>query len=283
VTTPKRALALLVAAIAAGMIAAAAYAVSTGLPNDDLKVLSGAEIVCMAVLVLPWFTVYASRAAGRFGAGDVAGGAWRALAAASVLLVLGQLAAYLPSAIDLGELKSAIVVAGQLLPAAFRVVLCWALWRVRRAYRGTGLHFHLKPVDYAAAVAVAAIALVLVANREVLSAYWEVDASFGDSARAVMMAALVGNFVLYAAVFASSLAMSRYAAQMGGGLVARAWSGVALYGFLQPVHTLVISMLLPIYGPIAAVAFDNFIVLAAFSALAFGPIYQVEAAEVSRS
>jgi hypothetical protein len=57
---------------------------------------------------------------------------------------------------------------------------------------------------------------------------------------------------------------------------------VALYGLLQTLHAFTIAMLLPTYGPLAAIAFDNFIILCAFAALAFGPIYQVEAAEVSR-
>ena len=82
----------------------------------------------------------------------MAGGAWRSLAVGSVLLALGQLAAYLPAVLDLGGGEAAVLVAGQALPAAFRVVLCWALWRVRRAYLETGLHFHLKPVDYAALI-----------------------------------------------------------------------------------------------------------------------------------
>jgi hypothetical protein len=283
VTGAKRALGVLVATIAVAMVAAAGYAVSTGLSREALAMLHGIEIVCMAVLVLPWFTVYASRAAARFGRGDVAGKAWGALAAASVLLVLGQLAAYVPAALDLGGIEAAVVVAGQLLPAAFRVVLCWALWRVRRAYRDTGLHFHLKPVDYAASAVVAVVAVVLITRHEVLFQYWAEGSNFGDTARTIMTAALVFNFVLYVLVFASSLAMSRYAAQMGGGLVARAWRGVALYGLLQPLHVFVISSLSPVYGPIAAVAFDNFIVLAAFAALAFGPMYQVEATDVGRS
>lgn len=282
-TGPKRALGALVATIAAAMVVAAGYAVSTGLSRKDLSTLHGIEITCMAVLVLPWFAVYASQAAARFGPGDVAGKAWGALAAASVLLTLGQLAAYVPAALDLGGVEGAFIIAGQLLPAAFRLVLCWALWRVRRAYRETGLHFHLTPVDYAASIAVAVVAMVLISRREVLFQYWSGDSNFGDTARTIMTAALIFNFVLYVAVFASSLAMSRYTAQMGGGLVARAWRGVALYGLLQPLHVFLISILLPAYGPIAAVAFDNFIVLAAFAALAFGPMYQVEAADVGRS
>lgn len=278
---PKRALSAVVVTIAVAMIAAAVYSATANLSRDALSAIHGVEIVVMAVLVLPWFTVYANRAAACFGRLDAVGAAWSALAIGSVLLLLGQLAAYIPAALDLGRVEAYLAIAGQFMPAVFRLVLCWALWRVRRAYRETGIDFHLKPVDYIASVAVTAIALVLISRREILFAYWSANSDFDEAARVVMTAAQVFNFLLYAAVFASSMAMSRYAMQMGGGLVARAWGGVALYGLLQAVHAFVISVLWPLYGPIAAIAFDNFIVLAAFAALAYGPICQVEAADVT--
>jgi len=71
--------------------------------------------------------------------------------------------------------------------------------------------------------------------------------------------------------------------QMGGGLVARAWGGVAAYGLLQVLHVVVIATLYDTAGPMISLALDNFIVLAAFGSLAMGPIFQVEAAEVRRS
>jgi hypothetical protein len=282
VSVPKRVLAALVVIVAAHMVGAAVYSVSAGLSREALSALSGAEILAMAALVLPWFTVYAARAARRFSPGEAAAGAWRVLAAASVLLLLGQIAAYVPSVFDLGRAEPVIVIFGQVMPAAFRVALCWALWRMRRAYRETGLHFHLKATDTIVALVVAAVAVVLISRREILFAYWTANAEMGETSGYVMTAAQVFNFLLYPAVFYTSLAMSRFAVQMGGGLVARAWGGVALYGLLQPLHAFAIALLWPVYGPIAAVAFDNFIVLCAFAALAFGPIYQVEATEVSR-
>lgn len=280
---PKRVLAAFAMVVAAGTAATAGYSMTAGLSRSALGALGGAEIVAMAVLVLPWFTVYAWRAARRFAPGEAAATAWNALAAASVLLLLGQIAAYLPPALDLGGLEAPLVVAGQLLPAAFRVVLCWALWRVRRAYCETGIDFHLTPADYVASAAVTAAAAFLLTRTDVLFAYWTANADFAETARPAMLTAQVVNFLLYPAVFYSSLAMSRYAMQMGGGLVARAWCCVALYGLLQTLHAFAIAALLPRYGPLVAVTFDNFIVLGAFVALAFGPIYQVEATEVDRA
>lgn len=276
-------LAGVVALAATAMAVAAVLALSGALSRESVVALNGAEIVAAALLVLPWFAAYAWRAAGRFSPGDAAERAWRALGCASALLLAGQVCSYLPAALDLGAAEPWLLIAGQVLPAAFRVVLCWALWRMRSAYLATGIHFRLRPFDYAAAAAVAALAVVLVVRRDVLFDYWSADTAFTAATRAAMTWAQVFNFFLYPLVFASSLAMSRYAAEMGGGLVSRAWRCVAAYGLLQPMHAFAVSLLWPTFGPLAAVVFDNFIVLAAFTCLAVGPMFQVEAAEVSRS
>ncbi len=280
---PKTVLAGVVSACGCAMVAVAVAAGVSGTSREGLSVTSGLEIVVVALVVLPWFTVYANRAAGRFSAHEEAGKSWRALSYASVLLIAGQIAAYAPAAFDLGSAEPPISILGQVLPAIFRIALCWALWRIRNAYRGTGIDFRLKPQDYAATAGVVALAAFLIFRRDVLFDYWSADSEFTALARGAMTASQVLNFVLYPAVFYASLAMSRYAVQMGGGLIARAWLGVALYGLLQPLHAFVISLTWPVFGPMASVAFDNFVVLGAYSALAFGPIFQLEATEVSRS
>lgn len=281
-TEPRRLLGWLVASIAAAMAAAAAYSLAAPLPPEELNALAGFEVVAMAVLVLPWFAVFARRAAVCFTSEQAAARAWGVLAAASVLLLAGQIGAYLPAAVDLGGAETVLVILGQLLPAAFRVALCWALWRMRNAYRATGLDFHLTGLEYGLSAAVALVALFLVSRTDVLFDYWTTGSDLSQLAVSFATGLQVFNFLLYAAVFFVSISITRYAVQMGGGLVARAWGGVALYGLLQPLHAFIIALFWPVYGPILAVAFDNFIVLCAFAALAFGAIYQVEAADVSR-
>lgn len=278
-----RVLASVVALLAAAMVAAAALAVTRGLSQPAFAALAGVEIVVMAILVLPWFTIYARRAADRFSPGDAAERTWRVLSIASVLLILGQFGSYVPAALDLGEAEPYVLIAGQLLPAIFRMVLLWALWRMRRAYRGTGIDFRLTALDYAASAAVAALGLTLIVRRDVMFSYLTVGTEAAGAVATAITAVQVLNYVLYPAVFYESLAMSRYAVQMGGGLVSRAWFGVAVYGLLQPLHAFTIAMLWPVYGPLTAVALDNFVVLAAFASLAYGPMFQVEATEVSRS
>jgi hypothetical protein len=282
VSGSRRALSWLVGAIAVAMAVAGGYGLMALGPRA-LGALAALEVVLAAGLVLPWFTVNAYRAAVRFSSEQAGASAWGALAAASVLLVLGQFAAFAPAALDLRGLETALVLCGQLFPAIFRVVLCWALWRMRRAYLGTGLDFHLTKFDYVAAAAVAVMVVALVLQGDVLFGYWTANVDFDPAARSLAIGIQVANYLLYGAVFFASLSITRFAVQMGGGLVARAWGGVALYGLLQTFHVFVIALLWPRLGPAVAVAFDNFVVLAAFAALAFGPIYQLEAADVSRS
>ena len=278
---PRRVLWWVVGVTAVVMAIGGWYGLAT-LSRERLGALAGLQVVLAAGAVLPWFTVNAYRAAVRFSSEQALASAWGALAASSVLLLFGQFAAFAPSALDLRGFETALILCGQLLPAIFRIVLCWALWRVRRAYLGTGLDFHLTRLDYIVSIPVAIMVGALVWNGGALFDYWTANADFNPAARSLGIAIQVVNYLLYGAVFFVSLSITRFAMQMGGGLVARAWGGVALYGLLQSFHVFVIAVFWPTLGPAIAVTFDNFVVLAAFAALAFGPIYQLEAADVSR-
>jgi len=280
---PRRVLYTVIVILAAGLCTVAAYSASAPGNAQWRRAAVGAEIVAMALVVLPWFTVYAFKAAARFTAGDAASAAWRSLGAASVLLALGQIFAYLPSFVSLGRADVVSHALGQLLPAGFRIVLCWALWRMRKAYRETGLDFRLTGIDKLIAVLAAVMSLVLIFRKEILFDYWTAAATLAESSRYVLSGTQVFNFLLYPAVVFFSLTIFRYAAQMGGGLVARAWGSVAMYGLLQALHAFVIALLYPTFGVLVALYFDNFVVLLAFGALALGPVFQVEAAEVRRS
>jgi hypothetical protein len=169
---PRRVLTAVIVAIAAGLCAIAAYTASIPDAAAWRRAAVGAEIVAMAVLVLPWCTVYAYKAAARFAPGEAGSAAWRALGTGSVLLLLGQICAYLPSFVSLGPGDVLSHALGQLLPASFRVVLCWALWRMRRAYRETGLDFRLTLIDKLVAVLVAVMSVVLIGRKEILLQYW---------------------------------------------------------------------------------------------------------------
>lgn len=281
-SAPRRFLTIWLAAIAVAMIIVAIVAVSGRLDRAHLTAVSGFEVVLMAVLVLPFAAVSAWKAAALFGPVDAGSAAWRMLAIGTIPLALGQVIGYLPSALVLGSIEPVAVVAGQLLPATFRILLIVALWRMLRAYKETGIGFHLKTIDKLLMAAVGVVTVVLFTRADVLFSYWTANSELSETARFVMTSAQMFNFLLYPIVLFLSLSMARFALQMGGGLVARAWGGVALYGLLQPMHVFVIAMCYGAVGPLLIVAFDNFIVLAAFGALAVGPMFQVEAAEVRR-
>jgi len=278
----RRFLMLWLVLIATGLAAVAVYVLSAGLDRSTLSAVSGAEVVAMAVLVLPFAGVSSWRAASLFDSGDAGSVAWRILAIGTIPLTLGQVIGYLPSVLVLGSIEPVAVVAGQLMPASFRVLLIWALWRMLRAYRETGIGFHLKLVDKVLMLTVAAVTVILFSRADILFTYWTANSDMSETARLVMTGAQMFNFALYPIVLFLSLVMARFALQMGGGLVARAWGGVALYGLLQPTHVFVIAMFYAPAGPSLLLALDNFIVLAAFGALAIGPMFQVEAAEVRR-
>ncbi|MBK6315235.1 MAG: hypothetical protein IPF53_13245 [Blastocatellia bacterium] len=281
-SAPRRLLTLWIATLAVVMAIVAIVAISGRLDRAQLAAVSGLEVVLMAVLVLPFAGVSAWRAANLFGPTDAGSAAWRMLAIGAIPLALGQVIGYLPSVLTLGEIEPVAVVCGQLLPASFRVLLSWALWRMLRAYRDTGIGFHGKTIDLVLMAVVFVITIVLFTRVDVLFSYWTANSELSETERLVMTSAQMVNFLLYPILLFLSLSMARFALQMGGGLVARAWGGVALYGLLQLVHVFVLAMYYKDAGPILSVAFDNFIVLAAFGALAMGPMFQVEAAEVRR-
>ncbi len=281
-SAPRRLLTLWIATLAVVMAIVAIVAISGRLDRAQLAAVSGLEVVLMAVLVLPFAGVSAWRAAKLFGPTDAGSAAWRMLAIGAIPLALGQVIGYLPSVLTLGDIEAVAVVCGQLLPASFRVLLSWALWRMLRAYRDTGIGFHRKTIDLVLMAAVFVITIVLFTKVDVLFSYWTANSELSETSRLVMTSAQMVNFLLYPILLFLSLSMARFALQMGGGLVARAWGGVALYGLLQPMHVFVLAMYYEDAGPILSIAFDNFIVLAAFGALAMGPMFQVEAAEVRR-
>lgn len=281
-SVPRRFLTFTLATIAVAMIVVAVLAVGGRFDRVHLSVVSGFEVVLMAALVLPFAVVSAWHASSRFSTTDAGSIAWRIVSIGSIPLALGQIIGYLPSALSLGDVETVAVVLGQLLPASFRLLLIWALWRMLRAYRDTGIGFRLSMLDKVVMSAVVVVTIVLFSRADVLFTYWTANSQMSETARIVMTSAQMFNFLLYPILLFLSLSMARFALQMGGGLVARAWGCVALYGLLQPTHVFVVALFYADVGPLLTVAVDNFIVLAAFGSLAMGPMFQVEAAEVRR-
>jgi hypothetical protein len=265
--------------LGAVMAGVAVYAIVASPGAEELNLISSVEIMAAAALVLPWFVVYSHKVAARFTAEDAAAAAWRSIGVASLFLLGGNLCAYLPGALGISETGLGLSVTGQVLPATFRLVMVWSMIRVQVAFAGAGVTIHQGIVDYLLGVLAIAASAFLVSRQHVLVAYWTSDIVLVEESAALGFAT-VFNFILYPIVFFLSLRMYRCARGMGGGLVARAWAGVALYGLLQLVHTFLVALLRPYFGAAFTVVVDNFVVLAAFTCLAAGPIYQLRAMTV---
>jgi hypothetical protein len=247
-----------------------------------MSALVGAEITVSAVLLIPWVLVFARRGVASYARDDAGHAALKSLVIGAPLLLAGQVLSFVPSFVELGPALPWALFFGQLTPAMFRVLLIWALWRVRRAYLSTGLGFHLTALDRVAAIAVVGAALFIITRHDVLWAYWAAHGTISPTAAALVTGVQVTNYVLYPALFFASLTMYRYSAQMSGGRLATAWGGIAAYGLLQPLHAFTLALAYPRLGPVFALTVDDFIVLAAFASLALGSVVHAEIAELEQ-
>lgn len=104
------------------------------------------------------------------------------------------------------------------------------------AYRAVGLHFRLRPVDYAIALGVALVPAGSFVLRGNLDAFLH-----GEDPTIVtyrLVAVCVG-----AVVAGLSLVLLRYVAQMGGGALAAVWGAAALAGVARTFSFLVLALL----------------------------------------
>jgi hypothetical protein len=263
------------------LVVAATCAFGFKWPPGQMSALSGIELAVSSILLLPWCFVFGRHGLVSYAPTDPGYGAWRALSIGVIPLLVGQVAAFAPTFIDLGLVRPWSIAVGQLSSSVFRVMLCWALWRVRCAYLGTGLGFHLTVLDRILAIIVSGASLIMIGRHDVLGAYWNASNASVTSAVAYFLTATqVLNYLLYPAVFFTSLTMYRYAAQMKGGHIAAAWRAIAAYGLLQPLHVFLTAIFYQYFGLRFALAVDNFVVLGAYASLALGAVLHAEIAAI---
>ncbi len=126
-----------------------------------LNMLTDSEIMAMTLLVLPWCPIFRLRAASTFTAEDAGAAAWSVVSAGYILLLIGNICAYLSSAVALRSFSTPIMACGRGFPTGFRIALCWALRRMRRTYRQTGLDFHLLPFNSTITIFVACLSVIM--------------------------------------------------------------------------------------------------------------------------
>jgi hypothetical protein len=161
------------------------------------------------------------------------------------------------------------------------LLLPLALWMVVRIYRGIGLGFHLERWDYLPMVAFAGMGILSlalvgsVARSQVFS---------GDPGL-VRFLRLIGLLLLPALVLSSVFGVMtwRYAKQMGGGLVAKAWQAILLCTVLWLARFAFLGVLTQWFGsdvndrPLLIEMISFWSVLASECALFLGASCQYEA------
>lgn len=174
-----------------------------------------------------------------------------------------------------------LTIATTLLVSVSRVVLAWALWIMVRLYKRSGLAVGLTGLDYVliAAVMTASITCVVFAGSIARSV---LNVSRPDLIRWVSIAGLP-HLAALAVCSVLGITVWRYAQQMGGGLIAKAWRSILLYAVVWLARLGVLGALGSLFGmdsynrPVWASMFDFGSILAAEYLLFLGISYQYEA------
>ena len=190
-----------------------------------------------AVLVLAGSSVAAAAAilaylsARRFDREDTARRVWLLLALMALSDCVALIAFGLPVVFGSFSAAALLVILATVISSLSRVFVAIALWMMVRVYRQTGMRLHLRKRDYAAMFIIVAMGVAIVA----LSYNTSLAFSGPELARWVQFTGLPFWLSLTpCAVF--GVMLWRYATQMGGGLVAKAWRNALLYAVLWLVR-----------------------------------------------
>lgn len=137
-----------------------------------------------------------------------------------------------PVLLGVRDAMSALVVVVAALIMLSRIAVAVALWTTVRVYKRTGLGFHVLSRDYGVMACLIAASGICVALSGSIARSQVSDEALASAIQLVglpLLAALAVSSVLGVIVW-------RYAKQMGGGLVARAWQSILLYTALWLVR-----------------------------------------------
>jgi hypothetical protein len=150
-----------------------------------------------------------------------------------------------PVAAETVARSGSIVLAGTLLSMLSRFLLAYVLWTTARLYRNSGLKFHFYRRDYALAALLILLGLIsLVYSNDAM--HVQLPRVVAQAPQLMMWFDLTELARLFALGCCSifGVVVWRYATEMGGGLVAKAWRSVLLYAaiyLLRFAYTGVIS------------------------------------------
>jgi hypothetical protein len=165
---------------------------------------------------------------------------WAFISTGAALFFIADVGLYCSSVTAPSRVASAGLLTAVLAITSSRVLLACGLWIVIKVYHDSALPLRLRTYDYAAMTVFAALnflTLVLGANTvRLLLAH-----SGPNLTNLVITICLpLPPGLVVCSVFA--VIIWRYARQMGGGLVAKAWSGVLLYMVALPVRTVLLGL-----------------------------------------
>jgi hypothetical protein len=259
-------------------LAVAFFAAVFALPRGGTAAWS---LVFIITTTLPLASaVLASLTRKQFGEGEPGRRLWSLIALICISDSIVCACFVIPRVVNFGA-AATLIIATTFLVSVSRIVLAWALWIMVRLYRKSGLDVGLTGLDYALIVAVMAASLtsVLFAGTIARSV---LNVTRPDLIRWVSIAGLP-HLAALAACSVLGIMVWRYAQQMGGGLIAKAWRSILLYAVIWLARLGVLGGLGSLFGmdtynrPVWASMFDFASILAAEYLLFLGISYQYEA------
>jgi hypothetical protein len=171
---------------------------------------------------------------------------WIFIAVGAALFFVADVGLYLSSVTAVSRVASAGLLCAVFAITLSRVLLACGLWIVVKVYHDSGLPLRLTRYDYAAMVVFGGLnflTIILGANtvRLLLS-----HAGTSLTHVVIMICLPLPPGLAVCSVFA--VIIWRYARQMGGGLVAKAWSGVLVYMVALPVRTVLLGLIPQLLG-----------------------------------
>jgi len=191
-----------------------------------------------------------------FDAGQTARRAWLFIALMPLGDALTLMSYIIPNLLGKSESKGPLVAAATTVISLSRILVAVAFFMMIRVYRKSGLSLKLQVRDYAAMIVLGAMGVGAALMSNVIS--WSTGGE-----RLHRIAFFFGTPMIIALIPCSifGVILWRYAACMGGGLVAKAWRNVLLYGVVWVTYLLTTGLTTYIPRPIPSEYFFVFYVI----------------------
>ncbi len=265
-------------AVAAILVASQIAALAMGSSQQtaaSLVMLASIGGVCIAAALLCW------RSARSFDKGQDARRVWMLIMLMPIADLIVQIGYSLPGLLGNRESEQLTLPIANASSSLSRILAAAAFFMMFRVYKKTGLRLNLRPVDYVAMVSVILIGIASIVLSDRVTG---MIAGNDDSLRRMLLLTGVPLVVALIPCAVFGVMIWRYAAEMGGGLVAKAWRSILLYTVLWTVRIVYAGVLTffitdsnSIRRLIVPLMLINWILLTAQYLIFLGASYQYEA------